>query len=109
MAQQLQRIFLQVEGAVDSGSWGDCVKHAETYVTALNAYLCEQAPELRLGESSNSAPKPKPAKPKTRQTPYQFSLNPLQEDPKKTQNPDTYGSFEGPPPPARRSLRPGDS
>ena len=27
--------------------------------------------------------------------PLSISLNPLQDDPKKTQNPDTYGSFEG--------------
>ena len=33
--------------------------------------------------------------PKTLQTPYQFPLNPLRDDPKKTQNPPGKGLFEG--------------
>ena len=35
--------------------------------------------------------------------PLSITLNPLQDDPKKTQNPDTYGSFEGLRPAAARA------
>ena len=68
---------------------------AECKAVVQRAANLEKVARGHLNADEELTPRLQKRKKNQTLNPLSITLNPLQDDPKKTQNPDTYGSFEG--------------